>query len=566
MGTVSASRAEVGAIPADVDANANESSPSGWSAPRVALVVFVAVEVIALPLLLYWGRHGWFTQDDWDFLSARSIGSVDDLFRPHFQHWVTLPILPYRLLWTVVGIRSYLPYQAMIVVLHLTAAALLYAVMGRAGVRPWIATIAAGAFVFFGSGAENIVVAFQITFVGALVFGLVQLLLADHDGPLAARDWLGLLAGLAALTCSGVGITMVVVVGGAVLLRRGLGGWRIALFHTVPLAGAYLLWLSLAPEGQPAGNYHAQSVSQVWRFVVIGFEAAFARQGQIPFLGFLLGGVLVAGLVLALRGRGSWFPFGGLASSIALLGGALLFLVLTGIVRAGQGGLLFLLDQSGPERARDSRYVYLIAAMALPALAIGADALITRWRYLAIPLGIVLLLGVPGNIHRLMDPGDLFGNSRATHAEIVALPRLPLASQLRGSRRLVAIQYPRFAQEGLTYGWLVAGAESGRIPDPGPINKFVASTWTLRNFLVPTRVTRPVELRCDPAPASSIRVLEKGDQLTIERGNVNITYVPLGGAPSLRTPPVKPSTLEALAGPLRVRIVPVSEGVLLCSS
>ena len=136
MGTVSASREEVGAIPADVDANANESSPSGWSAPRVALVVFVAVEVIALPLLLYWGRHGWFTQDDWDFLSARSIGSVDDLFRPHFQHWVTLPILPYRLLWTVVGIRSYLPYQAMIVVLHLTAAALLYAVMGRAGVRP----------------------------------------------------------------------------------------------------------------------------------------------------------------------------------------------------------------------------------------------------------------------------------------------------------------------------------------------------------------------------------------------------------------------------------------------
>jgi len=61
-------------------------------------------------------------------------------------------------------------------------------------------------------------------------------------------------------------------------------------------------------------------------------------------------------------------------------------------------------------------------------------------------------------------------------------------------------------------------------------------------------------------------VLEKGDQLTIERGNVNITYVPLGGAPSLRTPPVKPSTLEALAGPLRVRIAPVSEGVLLCSS
>jgi hypothetical protein len=562
LGTVSAAR-EVGAIPAD--ANANESRPAPWNAARVALVAFVAVEVAALPLLLFWGRRGWFTQDDWDFLSARSVGSADDLFRPHFQHWVTLPILPYRLLWTVAGIRSYVPYQAMIVVLHLTAAALLYAVMRRAGVRPWIATIAAGAFVFFGSGSENIFVAFQITFVGALVFGLVQLLLADHDGPLEGRDWIGLLAGLAALMCSGVGITMVVVVGAAVLLRRGLAGWRAALFHTAPLAGAYLLWLWLAPEGQPAGNYHAQNVSQVWRFVVIGFEAAFARQGQIRFLGFLLGAVLVVGLAFALRGRGSWFPLGRLASSLALLGGSLLFLVLTGILRAGQGGLLFLLDTSGPERARDSRYVYLIAAMALPALALGADALIGRWRHLAIPVGIVLLLGVPGNIHRLMNPGDLFANARLTRREIVALPRLPLAEQVRGSRRLVTIQNPRFAQEGLTYGWLVAGAESGRIPDPGPINPLVVSTWTLLNFLVPTHAPRAVELDCAPAPASSVRVLEKGDELTVKRGKVNLTYVPPRGAPSLRTPPVQRSTLVALAGPLRVRIVPASGGALLCS-
>jgi hypothetical protein len=561
LGTVSASREETAAPP---DANANEPAPTRPDAARLALIAFVAVEVLALPLLLFWGRHGWFTQDDWDFLSARSIGSLDDLFRPHFQHWTTLPILPYRLLWTVVGIRSYVPYQAMIVLLHLAAAALLYAVMWRAGVRPWIATVTAGAFVFFGSGSENILVAFQITFVGALVFGLAQLLLADHDGPLRGRDWLGLAAGLAALMCSGVGITMVVIVGAAVQLRQGLRGWRRALFHTAPLAVAYLVWLQLAPTGQPAKNYHAQNVSQVWRFLVIGFEAAFARQGQIPFVGFLLGAVLVVGLVLAWRKRGAWFPLGRLAGSIALLGGAVLFLVLTGIVRAGQGGLLFLLDSAGPERARDSRYVYLVAAMALPALAIGADALIGRGRRLAIAVVIVLVLGVPGNIHRLMNPGDLFANSRVTHAEIVALPRLPLADQLHGSRRLVAIQNPRFAQEGLTYGWLIAGADSGRIPDPRPINPVVASTWTLQNFLVPVSVIQAQELHCVPMPASSVRTLQKGDRLTVERGSVNLTYVPLGGAPSLRTPTVKASTLEALAGPLRVRIVPVNRGVLLC--
>ena len=131
--------------------------------------------------------------------------------------------------------------------LHLVAAALVLAVMRRSGVRPWLATVAAAVFVFFGAGAENILVAFQITFVGSLVFGLTQLLFADHDGPLDRRDWLGLLAGFAGLLCSGVAVTMTVVVGLAVLLRRGFRGWRVALFHTAPLAVAYALWSTLAP-------------------------------------------------------------------------------------------------------------------------------------------------------------------------------------------------------------------------------------------------------------------------------------------------------------------------------
>ena len=152
-------------------------------------------------------------------------------------------------------------------------------------------------------GAENILVAFQITFVGALVFGLGQLLLADHDGPIDRRDWLGLVAGLAALLCSGVAITMVFVVGLAAVLRRGRRGWRRALFHTAPLALVYLVWLLVAPKGQSAGNYHSQSPSQVLRFVFVGIEAGFARLGHVSGLGFALGLVLVAGLVVLFRGR-----------------------------------------------------------------------------------------------------------------------------------------------------------------------------------------------------------------------------------------------------------------------
>src|SRR5205809_1143162 len=92
---------------------------------------------------------------------------------------------------------------------------------------------------FLGGGSPNIVLPFQVTLVGALVFGLVDILLATHEGPFDRRDVFALLAGLAALMCSGVGVSMIIAVGVAVLLTRG---WRLALVHTVPFAAAFLVW------------------------------------------------------------------------------------------------------------------------------------------------------------------------------------------------------------------------------------------------------------------------------------------------------------------------------------
>src|SRR5438128_11177787 len=123
-------------------------------------------------------------------------------------------------MWSLFGLGIYRPYLAFVVVLHLVVAGLLRAVMRRAGVSPWLATTAAAAYTFFGPGWHNIEEAFQITIVGALAFGLTHLLLADHDGPIDRRDWIGLGAGFCGLMCSGVGVTLVIVVGAAALLRR----------------------------------------------------------------------------------------------------------------------------------------------------------------------------------------------------------------------------------------------------------------------------------------------------------------------------------------------------------
>ena len=302
------------------------------------------------------------------------------------------------MLWWIFGLRSYVPYQLLVIVAHLIAAALLRVVMRRAGVRPWIATLTALVFVYFGAGVENILIAFQITFVGSLIFGLTQLLLTDHDGPLDRRDWLGLAAGLAGLMCSGVGIAMTIIVGIAVLLRRG---WRIALVQTAPLAAAYLIWSSLSPKGSTAGEYHTESPLQMVKFVAIGVGSAFGRLAQVPGLGFLLVAVMVIGLVLVLRSAGSVALRGRLAVPAALLVGAVVFLVVTGLARSGQSGPLANAIGVGPACACQSRYVYLIAAMMMPALALAVDAIVRRRRRLAVLVVALLLVGVPGNVRQL---------------------------------------------------------------------------------------------------------------------------------------------------------------------
>ena len=380
---------------------------------RVALVAFVAVQIVAIPLLLSWGHKWWFWADDWDFLAARTGGDFGDLFRSHYQHWTTLPVIAYRLLWWIFGIRTYVPYQLLVIVLHLAAAALLRIVMVRVGVRPWMATLAAGVFVFFGAGAENILVAFQITFVGSLVFGLGQLLLADHDGPVNRRDWLALGSGLLGLMCSGVGISMTIVVGIAMLLRRG---WRIALLQTAPLAVAYGIWWELSPKGLAVALQEPDAGAG--REVRAASASARSSAGSLrcPSSGSCSPPSRSSACSWR-SGATVWAASAaGYAVPLALLIGAVLFLFLTGIVRSGQPALFIAQHNIGPGRARQSRYVYIVVAMALPALAIAADAIARRWRLLTIPIVVVLLAGLPGNIHDLRIYANESSVARGAHA------------------------------------------------------------------------------------------------------------------------------------------------------
>src|SRR5262249_9166068 len=136
------------------------------------------------------------------------------------SHWSTVPILAFRALYEVFGLHSYRPYQFFVIVLHLSVCVLLWVIMRRAGVQAWIATACAGAFIFFGPGQQNIIWAFQIGFTGSVAYGLAQLVLADHDGPIDKRDFIGLGFGFLSLLSSSVSVAIALVVSISTFIRR----------------------------------------------------------------------------------------------------------------------------------------------------------------------------------------------------------------------------------------------------------------------------------------------------------------------------------------------------------
>ena len=136
-----------------------------------------AVLVIGAAFLLHGARDAWFFGDDWAFIvNRRQLWSdgryAEYLLAPHNEHWTMVPVLVHGLLFRAFGLHSYLPYLVPVVACHLGICVALRAMMRRVGVGPWLATGGATLFLLLGSGAENLVWAFQFGFVLAVLLGL----------------------------------------------------------------------------------------------------------------------------------------------------------------------------------------------------------------------------------------------------------------------------------------------------------------------------------------------------------------------------------------------------------
>jgi hypothetical protein len=311
-------------------------------------------------LLIVINRNQWFQGDDWAPIADRwDLSDPQTLLAPHNEHWTTWTILVFRSLYALVGLRHYLPYMAVTVLLHLAIGHVLWRVAVRSGANRAVATAVTGVFLLSAAGAENLTWAFQMGFLGALWLGLEQVLLLDHSGRGWWRDGLAAFAGLAALPWSGIGPVMVGTGGLVAFVRRGP---RRAALIVAPAALIALWWYRYfgrhAVHPGPVGT----SPSSLVAYVVRGLTATLGQAAALPRLGgellVLLAVVLMAGLLS--RERRQW------ALAAALATGAVALFALTGFTR---------LATFGVESAATSRYLYIALALLLPAVTLALSVL-----------------------------------------------------------------------------------------------------------------------------------------------------------------------------------------------
>jgi hypothetical protein len=437
----------------------------------VALIHLLSLLTGALYLVRV-NRDQWFYGDEWAFLGGarRHLPWYDQLLAPHNEHWSTAPYLVYRVLEAIVGIRSYWPYFLTAIVLHLVVVHLVWWVMLQSGSDPFVATVVVLPLIVLGAGAQDLLWAFQMGFLGSLALGLGALLLVNHVGGWRRRDWAALAVILFALLWSGVAVLMVGLCVLVVLLRRG---WRQAAALAVAPAAVYLVWTFAYP---PPDALAATSVRELGDllgpYVATGLStAADAFVFNLPLLGSLC--LVVLGVYLVRTAERATTEA---AVVYACALGAAAQFALSAYARA----------KLGTEQATETRYGYIVVILLAPAVAMVVSRFV-RGRgevaFLALT-AVFVVLGVT-NAHLLrVHASDDEGRERKLRGLIVSAARI--AADPRETIARGAVPEPRYSPD-LTVADLRRFARNGELPhDITPLEGQLTAAANLQVGLDPT--------------------------------------------------------------------------------
>jgi hypothetical protein len=337
-------------------------------------VLAAALAALAFGTILYLSRRFDFFFDEWDFVFSAQHWSLRDYFQPHNGHWSTVPLVIYKLLLDVNGMRSYLPFMSVLLLLRCAAALLLFAIVRRRS-GDVLALAAMTVLLFLGAGWQDILWAFQIGFVGSMTLGLLAIYLLDTESAGPGRQAAASVSLLLSVMSSGVGLLFCVAVGADLVLdplrRHRL--WVLCL----PIA-AYAAWYLAVGRVATHVSSLAGSLDSLIAFVPFGIGAAVAGLVALP-LSWSQAGTAALTALAAVVAAG-WWRSGRLDSRVVAASLALVAqYVLTGLVRS----------QYGAAEAAAPRYVDVAAIFLL--LGVTGVARQLPWRSSWPLLGLVAL-------------------------------------------------------------------------------------------------------------------------------------------------------------------------------
>jgi hypothetical protein len=366
--------------------------------------VLVVLMGITAVLIYRKGAGLTFYFDEWNFVMNRDSWSVETFLEPHSEHLVLVPLVVFKLLFATVGLADYWVYRVVLIAVHLLCVALFF-VLARRRLGDTLALIAAAPLLLLGPAWHDLLVPFQISYLGSVAAGLGSLVALDR------RDRLGdavasLLVALG-LASSGVGITFAA----AALLETMLLPDRL---RRAWVAGApivlYLLW-SLA-YGNPTATSGGLSLTELWQMNAPAVPGHVATSlagsfGAVIGLGVDWGRPLAALAAIYVVVRLVRGPVS--TRLIALLGAAAVAWGLGGLFRAHLNAPL------------DSRYLYLGAVLVL-LIAIELVPRLPVSRRMVAVLAVLTAAATLANFGSLRS-GSLFLQewSRFVTAELAAL-------------------------------------------------------------------------------------------------------------------------------------------------
>jgi hypothetical protein len=253
--------------------------------------------------------------------------------------------------------------------------------------------------------------------------------------------------------------------------------------------------------------------------------------------------MFVAGLVLAWTATSTELARSRLNAVVGLVAGAVAFLVSTAI---GRGHVP---ESFGFFSARtdELQIIYVLAALVLAPLAVAATEIIRRWPAAAPVVCLLLLVGIPGNVDKLVDRTHDFAalQTEFKHS-LLAIPRFDAVRQLPRSFR----PSPVVARE-VTLGWLLDGVASGRIPQSDRLPPREQATSTLRMVLQPD--TRASASDCREVPLDEPLSVPKNGSIYARGRAITVVSIAADGvrsAPVSYNAPLRSGGRVALSTPI----------------